>query len=116
MSLKGQIPNITLPFHKKSYGINPSYFPRETKGAFRLKKYLHIRIIRSAAAFGYSPINILCRVFDVAGFAVDAILAVDPEEFFTVFLDDFVNGGRAIALRRFGIIGEVPFDWNGRIF
>ena len=36
--IKGQIPNIALSFHKESSGINPSYFPRETKGAFRLKK------------------------------------------------------------------------------
>src|SRR5262249_43506970 len=37
----------------------------------------HIGIIRSPAAFGHHPVNVLSRVLDVAGFAVDAILGVD---------------------------------------
>ena len=50
--IKGQIPNIALSFHKESSGINPSYFPRETKGAFRLKKIslffvVYLRICRT---------------------------------------------------------------------
>ena len=37
----------------------------------------HIGIIWSAAAFGHYPSDILFRIFDVAGFAVNAILIVD---------------------------------------
>ena len=39
----------------------------------------HIRVIRPAAAFGRNPGDVLIRVLDVAGFAVDAILRVDDE-------------------------------------
>ena len=38
---------------------------------------LHVRIVRSAAALGYNPINVLLRVLDVAGLAVHAVLRVD---------------------------------------
>jgi hypothetical protein len=37
----------------------------------------HVGIIWSAAAFGHYPSDILLRIFDVAGFAVNAILIVD---------------------------------------
>jgi hypothetical protein len=37
----------------------------------------HIRIIRPAAAFRRHPVNVLGRVLDVAGFAVDAVLSID---------------------------------------
>src|SRR3954449_13596943 len=40
---------------------------------------LHIRIVRSAAALGYNPINVLLRVLDVAGLTVDTVLRVDLE-------------------------------------
>ena len=39
----------------------------------------HIRVVRPAAAFGRNPGDVLIRVLDVAGFAVDAILRVDHE-------------------------------------
>ena len=38
---------------------------------------LHHAINRPAAAFGNDPMNVLQWVFDVAGFAVDAVLRVD---------------------------------------
>jgi hypothetical protein len=38
---------------------------------------LHIRIIRPAAAFRYHPVDVLGRILDVAGLAVDAVLGVD---------------------------------------
>ena len=37
-ALKGRYQILLCQFIKKSYGINPFYFPRETKGAFRLKE------------------------------------------------------------------------------
>ena len=39
----------------------------------------HIRIVRPAAALGRHPGDVLVRVLDVAGFAVDAVLRVDDE-------------------------------------
>ena len=40
---------------------------------------LHIRIIGTTAPFGRDPGNILRRILDVAGFAMDAILRIDLE-------------------------------------
>ena len=42
---------------------------------------LHHAINRPAAAFGNDPMNVLQWVFDVAGFAVDAVLCVDLQFF-----------------------------------
>ncbi len=38
---------------------------------------LHARIVRSATTFGRYPNNILCRILDVAGFAMHAVLRID---------------------------------------
>jgi len=40
---------------------------------------LHIRIVRPAAAFGRDPVDVLVRILDIAGFAVNAVLRVDLE-------------------------------------
>src|SRR3546814_6357253 len=38
---------------------------------------LHVRIIRPTATFRHHPIDILRRILDVAGLAMDAVLRVD---------------------------------------
>src|SRR5580658_5416645 len=53
----------------------------------------HIRIIRTAAAFGRDPGDILVRVLDVAGFAVDAVLPVDHVTGLARILDPFIDAG-----------------------
>src|SRR3982751_7089484 len=63
---------------------------------------LHVGIIRSSSAFGNDPVDVLGRVLDVAGFAMDAILRVDLEARAGRFLDEFVDSGRAISLLRAG--------------
>src|SRR3546814_3761486 len=61
---------------------------------------LHVRIIRPTATFRHHPIDILRRILDVAGLAMDAVLRVDLQTRVTFFgSDDFVNPGRAISLR-----------------
>src|SRR5450631_2190080 len=62
----------------------------------------HIRVIRSATAFGRNPGNVLIRVLDVAGFAMDAILRVYDELRRTALLNPFIDTSRAIARRRPG--------------
>src|SRR5471030_2395939 len=52
---------------------------------------LHIWVIRSAAAFRRNPGDVLIRVLDVAGFAVDAILRVDDELRAACLLDPFID-------------------------
>jgi len=41
------------------------------------KGLLHIRIVRATAAFRYSPHDIFTWIFNIAGFAVNAILGVN---------------------------------------
>src|SRR6476469_8394349 len=62
----------------------------------------HIRIIRPAAAFGRHPIDVLIRVLDVAGFAVNAVLRIDHIFGTARLLHPLVNAGRAIARGRTG--------------
>ena len=51
-----------------------------------------------AAAFWRYPNNILGGVFYIAGFTVNAILGVNLQNFFILFLHDFVYTCWAIAL------------------
>src|SRR5205823_14911886 len=64
--------------------------------------FLHVRVIRSAGALRYHPIDVLLRVLNVAGFAMDAILRVDLQPLLAApgLLDDLVYPGRTIALLR----------------
>src|SRR3974390_1589457 len=63
---------------------------------------LHIRIIRPAAAFRRHPGDVLVRILDVAGFAVDAILSVDHELRRAALLYPFIHARRAVARGRAG--------------
>src|SRR5690349_22573089 len=74
----------------------------------------HVRIIGSAPAFGDDPDDILLRVFDVAGFAVDAILRVDlkPGIGPGIVAHDLVYAGRAVALLGRRIKREIVLDRN----
>ncbi len=66
---------------------------------------LHIRVVRPAAALGRGPDDVLRRVLDVAGFAVDAVLGVDLEArvlalLVVEHLVDARQGSRAAPVRR----------------
>src|SRR3546814_13109572 len=75
---------------------------------------LHVRIIRPTATFRHHPIDILRRILDVAGLAMDAVLRVDLQTRVTFFgSDDFVNPGRAISLLRSVIEREIDLDGHG---
>ena len=51
-------------------------------------------MVRAAAAFGGGPVDDLVRVFDVAGFAVDAIAAVDVQAWAAMFkVKNFIHTG-----------------------
>ena len=68
--------------------------------------FLHPRIIRPTAAFWRHPDDVLRRVFDVAGFAVDAVLGVDLQAVGVVFVfDEFVDTSGAVAGFGAGIFG-----------
>ena len=58
----------------------------------------------------------MARILDIAGLAVDAVLGIDLEAWLIfVVTDDFINTGRAIALRWFGIFRQVDGDRYFRI-
>src|SRR5215204_2031979 len=59
----------------------------------------HIHVVRPAAALGRNPVDVLVRVLDVAGFAVDAVLGVDLVAHAALALDPFVHTRRAVELR-----------------
>ena len=54
---------------------------------------LHFAVVRAAAAFGADPGDVLGGVFDVAGFAVDAVGGVDLQAGRAVFMVDLVHAG-----------------------
>jgi hypothetical protein len=60
---------------------------------------LHIGVVRTAPALRRYPGDILIRVLDIAGFAMDAVLRVDDIARLASFLDPFIDAGRAIARR-----------------
>src|SRR5713226_10260026 len=76
----------------------------------------HVGIVGTAAAFGHGPIDILCRILDVAGLAMDAVLRVDLETRLAIVGGHhLVNASRAVALRGLGIERQVDRDWDRRI-
>src|SRR5262245_4835221 len=72
----------------------------------------HVRIVWPAAPFGGDPVDVLRRILDVAGLAVDAVLGVDhePRGAF-VDADVLVDTGRAVA--RLRAMVERPVDRLG---
>src|SRR4051812_44006778 len=60
---------------------------------------LHIGIVRAPAPFGGNPADVVIRILDVAGFAVDAILRIDHKAGLPTVLDPFIDGRWTIARR-----------------
>jgi hypothetical protein len=70
--------------------------------------HFHVRVIGASAAFWSDPVDVLGRVLDVAGLAVDAVLGVDLQSRLTArLLDKFINSCGAISLLRPGIDRQV---------
>src|SRR2546423_3699145 len=85
------------------------------RNALCTNSLLHVRIIGTAAAFGRYPGDVLRGILDVAGFAMNAVLRVDLESGAVRLLDDLVNAGGTVSLRRFRIFRQIDADGNGRI-
>src|SRR3954447_25195703 len=82
--------------------------PRAIAASAGPASHLHVRIIGPSAAFGGDPVDVLGRVLDVAGLAVDAVLGVDLQPRLAIrSLDKFVNSRRAIPLFGPGIDGQI---------
>src|SRR5690242_21697867 len=76
---------------------------------------LHVGIVRPSSAFGDDPVDVLGRVLDVAGLAVNAILRVDLEARPGRFLDELVDAGRAISLLGPRIFRKIDLDRYGGV-
>src|SRR5215510_13490104 len=76
-----------------------------------------VGIVWSAAALRRNPVYILAWVFDVASFAVHAVLSVDlePRVGPCLVIKDFIHPRWAISCRRLGVFGEVDADRDGGI-
>ena len=83
----------------------------------RISGRSHIRIVRAAGTLRNRPGDVLRRVLDIAGFAVDAVLGVDLETRVGAIRlpHDFIHARRAVALRRLVESRQVIGDRNGRI-
>src|SRR5690349_5136641 len=76
----------------------------------------HVGIVRSAAAFRYDPIDVLARVLDVAGLAVNAVLGVDLQPRPAGLAgDDLVDSGRTVVLLRRVVERQVDVDGDRRV-
>ena len=73
---------------------------------------LHIRIVGSATAFGHHPIDVLSRVLDVAGFAVNAVLGIHLQPHGVAFLYILVNAGGAKPDLGSVVVTEIDFNRN----
>src|SRR5690554_467071 len=78
---------------------------------------LHVRIVGATAAFRRYPGDVLGRVLDVAGLAVNAVLGVDLEPLAAtvVLLNHLIHTSRAVTLGRLVVPGQVFLDRNLRI-
>lgn len=78
---------------------------------------LHADIIRPAAALGCDPNDVLRGVFDVAGFAVHAVLRVDLQAIFAgIITHIFIHACGAVAAFRPGVGDEIGIDGHARVF
>src|SRR5690242_10456371 len=88
-------------------------FPIDADAAL-LAAYSHVRIIWAAAAFRDHPIDVLHRILDVTGFAVDAVLRVDLESRLApgAIAHDLIDARWTIALFRRVVTRQIDRDGN----
>ena len=78
--------------------------------------HLHVRVVGAAATFGHYPVNVLCRILDIAGFTMDTILRVYLEPGVAVLFNIFVDAGRAKTSLRPIIIGKVDGERHRAVY
>ena len=62
-----------------------------------VKPCLHIWVVGTATAFGGYPHDVLSGVFDIAGFAMYAVLRVDLQSITTGIVNILIDTGGAVA-------------------
>ena len=76
---------------------------------------LHCTVGGSSTTFRSNPGDVLARVLDVTGFAMDAVLRIDLEFLCIAFARDLINAGRAIALGRLSPDRQIHGQRQARI-
>src|SRR5208282_1804624 len=103
---------VTITAIRAESGARPGWAPRVDPPS-------HARIVRSAPAFRRDPDDVLPRILDVAGLAVNAVRGIDLQPLCRTARglvgDEFVNRGRTIALLRSVVDLEIDADRNGRV-
>ena len=89
--------------------------PEQKIDVTRDPKPLHVAVIGPASALRHNPVDILCRILDITGFTVDAVLGIDLESGSCAFLNNFINPSRAIALRRLIKFWQIDGNRNAGI-
>src|SRR3989338_6397144 len=97
-------PRLTPPLSISTASPNP---PRRRTYTDSAKYCSHIGIIRAAAALRRCPVDVLRRVLDVAGFAVNAVGGVDLQTGTVAVVDELVNSGGTEALFGAGVGGQI---------
>ena len=77
---------------------------------------LHVRVVGAVATLWDGPCDVLAWVFDIAGFAMHAVLEVDHKLLLAVLFDHFVNARRTIPLCGFCVFGQVDPDRDAHVF
>ena len=106
--------------HKLAYQVLPSVSTVEVLYMWPLYESLnclHPRIVRPTTTFRRDPVDVLGRVFDVAGLAVHAVLRVDLQRIVTRWrFDVLVYACWAVARLRPCVVLEVDGHWHAGVF
>src|SRR3954451_14644525 len=81
----------------------------------RMRSLHAARVVRAAAALRGHPVDVLERVLDIAGLAVDAVLGVDLEPSAGGVGHVLVDAGRAVALLGAVILRQVDPGRDARV-
>lgn len=69
----------------------------------------HAGVSGAARAFRYNPVDVLRRILDIAGFAVDAILSVDLQPHIAVFHGNVLVDAFEEIITDIQLIGTRPW-------
>src|SRR3954447_7773249 len=98
MSIRAKQIEAAKPAHTTHNTATPLALATLRGSATRTRLILHIGVVGTAAALRHYPFDVLCWVFDVTGFAVDAVLRIDLQPGSSGFLNNLVHSGRAVPL------------------
>ena len=107
--MRGSSPGLYATARHERHPVPPLSVP--------LSSLLHIGVVRTAAAFGRHPHEVLGGVFDIAGLAVHAILRIDLQLVLARrIFDELIDRCGAISGLRACIFPEIDLDRHSGVF